>query len=166
MSNLDLFCPECNNVFPSGIKIDPGNTAAFINSDTRCGYCGSQVRIPDGSYDSDSKGVIHFRKTVSSFINELESKSNPLEEAKKILETLQTIQKNGPKKISWAQKIKYKKWIPNSPEKVAAYIVIVHTIIQLMTKNPTIKIDYNTFINEYNQVNITEVLKMCVNNEN
>jgi len=44
-----------------------------------------------------------------------------------------------------------KKWLPNSPEKIAAYIAIAYTIVQMFTKSPSTSINYNSFVEQYNE---------------
>jgi len=99
--------------------------------------------IPDGT----------FRSTVEGFIQVLADSSNPLKKAKELLDALQNSHTSDDlssiKKSS--EFSKFAKWIPNSPEKIAAYLAIVYTLIQLWTNNPNIQIEYNTFVNQYNQ---------------
>ena len=46
---------------------------------------------------------------------------------------------------------KYQKWLTDSPEKIAAYLAIFYTLMQIWSKSPIIEIDYNQFNIEYNQ---------------
>ena len=54
---------------------------------------------------------------------------------------------------------KFKKWLPDSPEKIAAYIAIAYTIVQIFTKSPNTSISYNYFVEQYNQTVNIEIKK-------
>lgn len=143
MPLLMMQCKRCGKVFSSGIEMDPGASATFIDNKTQCQFCGSMENIPDGT----------FRATVEGFIQALEQTDNPLKKAKELFEALQKSKTE--KDLSVIKEsstfAKLKKWIPNSPEKIAAYIAIIYTLIQLWTKSPSVHIEYNTFVNQYNQ---------------
>lgn len=98
--------------------------------------------IPDGT----------FRSTVEGFIKILEDSGSPLQNASELMEALQKIKTaNDLLEIKKSSKFsKYEKWIPNSPEKIASYVAIIYTLVQLWTDQPG-HIEYNTFINQYNQ---------------
>lgn len=98
--------------------------------------------IPDGT----------FRSTVQGLLTKIQYSSNPLREASQLFEELQQSKKDPTISKSSALLRKYEKWLPNTPEKIAAYIAIVYTLIQLLGRSPNSKIEYNDyFINEYNQ---------------
>jgi hypothetical protein len=44
-----------------------------------------------------------------------------------------------------------RKWLPDSPEKIAAYIAIVDVLFRLLSRDPNTAIEYNTVINQLNQ---------------
>lgn len=142
-----LQCQQCKKIFSSGIMMTAGASATFINNKSQCPFCYSMENIPDGT----------FKATVEGFISELKNVEDPLKKAKEIFEVLQKIKTSHDLlEIKQSTKFsKFKKWLPDSPEKIAAYIVIFSTLIQLLTKSPDTKIEYNTFVNQYNQtVNI------------
>jgi hypothetical protein len=144
MNQLLLKCKVCGKIFSSGIAMGPGSSATFINNKSQCRYCGSIENIPDGK----------FRSTVEGFIKVLEDNPDPLKKAKELLEALQkskTVDDLSAIKRS-SSFFKLKKWIPNSPEKIAAYLAIIYTLIQLWTKTPNISIEYSTFVNQYNKI--------------
>ena len=100
--------------------------------------------IPDGT----------FRATVEGFVEILEQSKNPLDKAKELLKALEKSKSSDDlaeiKKLSKFSE--FKKWLPDSPEKIAAYIAIIYTIVQLLIQKPNIRIEYNDFNNQYNQV--------------
>ena len=137
-------CTNCSRIFSSGINLGIGATAILSGNVSRCPFCGSVENIPDGT----------FRATVEGFIEILEGSENPLSKAKELLNVLEKSKSSDDlAEIKKSSKFsKFEKWIPNTPEKIAAYIAIVYTVIQLLTQNPNIHIEYNNFINQYNQV--------------
>lgn len=144
-----LQCEKCDRIFSSGIMMEPGASATFVNNKTQCPFCHSMENIPDGT----------FRATVEGFINVLGQTDDPLKIATELFEALQKAKTL--EDISNLKKLenfsKFKKWLPDSPEKIAAYIVIISTLIQLLTKSSSVQIDYNTFVNQYNQAINIEV---------
>jgi len=76
----------------------------------------------------------------------------PIEDAREILRALKEVSES--KIYSELEKNKkyrsLKKWIPDTPEKLAAYAAIVALILQFITKEPQNNIEINrTFIQEY-----------------
>lgn len=138
-----LQCKNCLKIFSSGISMGSGSSATFINNKSQCPFCGSMESIPDGT----------FKATVESFIQVLEQSEDPIPRAKELLLELQKVKTQEEitkvRELSKFEKLKI--WLPSSPEKIAAYIAIIYTLIQIWTKNPEIHIEYNTFINQYNQ---------------
>ena len=120
-----------------------GSSVTLRNNKSRCPKCGSMENIPDGK----------FRAIVEGFVNILKESENPLAQAQELLKALEKVKNqadiNEIRELSGFEK--FKTWLPNTPEKVAAYIAIIYTITQLWTKNPEIHIEYNNFINQYNQ---------------
>lgn len=127
----------------------PGASATFIGNKSRCLYCKSWENIPDGT----------FKATVTGFIEILKNSKDPLNDAQAILEALK--KSKDAKDLEELKKSSrfshFQKWIPDSPEKLAAYIAIVCAVIQLLTQRPKSHIEYNdAFIIQYNQtVNIS-----------
>jgi hypothetical protein len=153
MPQIFLQCKACGKIFPSGISIGPGSSATFIGNKSMCPHCGSWENIPDGT----------LKATVDGFIEILKNSENPLNDAKALLEALERSKISGDlKEIKESSKFsRFRKWIPDSPEKIAAYVAIVYTIVQLLTQKPDINIEYNAFVNQYNQtVNINFNAKM------
>jgi len=150
MPQIILKCKNCEKVFPSGIEITAGSSATLIGNMSRCRYCGSMENIPDGT----------FKATVEGFIQILKTSHDPLKEARELLESLQKSKSaNDLETIKQSAKFsKFEAWIPNTPEKIAAYIAIVYTAVSLLTQKPDTHIEYNTFINKYNEtINIMVV---------
>ena len=144
MPQIYLQCKKCGRIFPSGISMEQESSATFIGNKSRCTYCGSWESIPDGT----------FKATIDGFIEILKGSENPLEDAKALLEALEKSKISGDlKEIKESSRFsRFHKWIPDSPEKIAAYVVIVCTIVQLLTQKPIIRIEYNDFVNQYNQI--------------
>lgn len=120
-----------------------GSSATFIGNKSRCRYCGSMENIPDGT----------FKATVKGFIQILQTSQDPLKEARELLKRLQESKSKADlEAIRQSPKLsKFSAWIPNTPEKIVAYIAIVHTVVSILTQKPNVKIEYNTFVNEYNE---------------
>lgn len=143
MPLIMLKCKKCGKVFSSGINVGPGSSATFINNKSKCPFCGSWENIPDGT----------FKATVEGFVEVLKSTDSPIQKAKELLEALEKAKtKDDFEKVKSKPKFQiFKKWLPDSPEKIAAYIAIIYTILQLMVKSPGTHIEYDVFIKEYNQ---------------
>lgn len=142
MGQITIQCKNCTRVFKSGFGLGDGATATFSDNKSQCPGCGSWESLPDGT----------FRGTVEGFIRILEEADNPNKEAQNLLDSLLDVStdedlekvKNNPKFSRFA------KWLPNSIERVAAYIAIIYTVTQMLTKDPDVSIEYNQFINNYN----------------
>jgi len=143
MPQIFLQCKACDRIFSSGISMGSGSSATFIGNKSRCPHCGSWESISDGT----------FKATVDGFIEILKGSENPLNDAKALLEVLEKSKISGDlKEIKESSRFsRFHKWIPDSPGKIAAYVAIVYTIVQLLTQKPDINIEYNTFVKQYNQ---------------
>ena len=139
-----LQCKNCWKIFSSGINLGSGSTVTLKGNKSQCPYCGSLENIPDGT----------FRGTVEGIVKILEQSENPLRKAGELLDVLEKAKRQADlEKIKSSSKFSvFKKWLPDSPEKIAAYIAIIYTIIQLLTREPKVSIQYDIFINQYNQV--------------
>lgn len=144
MPPILLQCQSCKRIFSSGINLGVGATATLKGNVSQCPFCKSMENIPDGTFKGTVKGIVKI----------LEQSDSPLSTAKDLLDALE--KSRTPEdlaKIKQSSKFaKFKKWIPNTPEKLAAYIAIIYTIIQLLIKSPRMHIEYNeTFVKIYNQ---------------
>lgn len=155
MPNIILQCKKCNRIFPSGIFMELGSLATFVNNQSQCPYCGSMENIPDGN----------FKATVEGFIEILEQSENPLRDAKELFEALgrnkdKSSFDNLKKSSQFSQ---FKKWLPDSPEKLAAYVAIIYTVIQSLIQRPTVSVENlkydEVFIGQYNQTIINKDIK-------
>jgi Zn-dependent oligopeptidase len=142
-------CNHCGKIFSSGIMMAPKSSATFINNKSQCPFCHSMENVPDGT----------FRATVEGFINVLSQTGDPLKQANKLFDALQQAKSSTdlsalkrPPTLS-----QFSKWLPDSPEKIAAYLAIVYTIIQFLTSSPNVRIEYQAFVTQYNQVNNVQV---------
>ena len=142
MSQILMQCKNCTKIFSPGIELGVGATIILERNHAQCPFCGSMESIPDGA----------FKGTVEGIVKILENSSNRLQTAKDLLEALdKSKSENDLIKIKHSSQFsKFKKWIPDSPQKLAVYIAILNTIIQLLIKNPTIQIEYNNFVSIYN----------------
>lgn len=138
-----LECSRCLKIFSSGFSFGPGTIINMRGNVSLCPFCGSPQSTPDGT----------FRATVEGFTAILKNSSDPLKEAEQLLEKLESIKTNedleGIKKSSSLKK--FKRWLPDTPEKIAAYIAIVYTFIQILTSQPRAVNNYNVFVKQYNQ---------------
>ena len=152
MPLIYLQCKNCQQIFSSGINLGAGATATFMGNMSQCPRCGSMENIPDGT----------FRGTVEGIVNVLKQSEDPLKTAKELFEALdksRTIKDLDELKES-SKFSKFKQWLPNSPEKIAAYVAIAYTILQLLIKEPTVNIQYNQqFVNIYNEYLIFQNVK-------
>lgn len=148
MPPILLKCKNCKHIFSSGINLGVGATATLKSNITQCPFCRSMENIPDGT----------FRGTVEGIVKILEDSPNRLQTAKDLLKSLQESKTNEDlSKVRHSSKYaKYKKWIPDSLEKIYYFIVILQAIIQLLIRNPVIKIEINNVINSYNQIVVSQ----------
>lgn len=144
MPLIYLQCKNCQQIFSSGINLGAGATVVLKGNLSQCPQCGSMENIPDGT----------FRGTVEGIVNVLKQSEDPLKIAKELFEALdksRTVKDLDDLKKS-SKFSEFKQWLPNSPEKIAAYIAIAYTIFQLLIKEPAINIQYNQqFVNIYNE---------------
>jgi hypothetical protein len=121
----------------------PGASATFINNTSFCPHCGSAESIPNGT----------FRATVEGLIKVITSDENPLATSVEFLDALKQV-KTTDDLVAIKQGnrfAKLQKWLPDSPEKIAAYIMIISTLVHILQGGQSSNIEYNTFVNEYNQ---------------
>ncbi|MFH1508823.1 MAG: hypothetical protein ABIE68_01525 [bacterium] len=144
MNDILLKCNTCEKIFSSGIAMTVGSSATFENNKSQCAFCGSMESIPDGTFKSTVKGIIKILNTSENRKEQAEELYTELKSAR-TKEDLTTLK--GSSKLS-----KFKNWIPDSPEKIAAYLIIIQVFIQLCSKSPEVNIEYNNFVSEYNIV--------------
>ena len=144
MKTLMLQCSKCATIFSSGMAVSNGGTISITNCYAQCPRCGSVESIPDGT----------FQETVEGIARLLLKSQDPLHEVSEIFEALEESRRQG--NVSPLQSkpwyVRFKKWLPDSPEKIAAYLTIFLVVQQILTKNPSQHIEYSpTFIEQYNQ---------------
>jgi len=143
MPSLNLQCTNCLRIFSPGICIEGNSSITFNNCVSNCPFCGSSQSIPDGV----------FKDTVEGFIEFFRGSDSSLKNANELFNALQKIET--PQDLEEIKRSKQfeelKKWLPNSPEKIAAYIAIAYTIVQMFTKSPSTSINYNSFVEQYNE---------------
>lgn len=160
-------CKHCGKEFETQIKIDPAvyalapnisvghNTFTCPHCDKPSGYSEQDFRYTSVQADE----LANFGKIVKAFIDNVEETGQPLRAASELLSELEEAKEKGD--ISGLRKSKkfafLKKWMPNSPEKIAAYIVIVSAIIQFLNEEPDTKIDQTTIINRIDQTVIIQL---------
>jgi len=142
MPPILLECKNCGKVFPSGISVGQGSSVTLMGNKSRCPHCDSMESIPDGI----------FKATFEGFIRILQTSQDPLREAQELLESLRKSKSAADlEAIKQSPKFsKFSAWIPNTPEKIAAYIAIIYTVVSLLTQKPDVHIEYQTFVNQYN----------------
>lgn len=148
MPQILVQCKNCQRIFPSEIELGVGATATFVGNLSQCPFCGSMESIPDGT----------FKGTVEGIVKILESSPNRLQTAKDLLEALgRSKTENDLSKLKHSSRFsKFKRWIPDSLEKIYYYIVILQAIILLLTRNPVIKIEVNNVMSIYNQIVVSQ----------
>lgn len=137
MPSLNVRCHVCGFVFSSGISVSPGATVHLEGNLTVCPRCGSSEPIPDGS----------FTARISDFVRIIKAAPDPLGTARELLEELERAKsRDDLDKLRNEQFVRFKKWLPDSPDKIAAYIAIVMALIQLLTHEPQIDIHNDTIV--------------------
>lgn len=147
MPLLTLECQNCHKIFSSGISFGVGASATLANNKARCPFCGSLENIPNGA----------FKATVDGFVDILKDSKNPLKDAKDILNKLE--KKGNLSNIPSKDKIE--RILQKNKLKITVAIAVLEVIINLLSKNPSTKIDNiiinQAFYTEYNQ--IIEIVK-------
>jgi len=156
-----VICKNCRRAFESQVKIDPAIYAMYPNlkvghNNLTCPHCNvvHSYSEKDFQYTGvQAKELASFGKIVQNIINVVQQSDNPLRRATEMFDEFEAA-----KRISSVENLKksprlkeLKKWLPDTPEKIAAYLVILQIIIQLLTKAPERPVEYNTVINQYNQ---------------
>ena len=139
-----LQCSRCSSIFSSGMAVSNGGTIIIRDCFAQCPKCGSIENIPDGT----------FKETVEGIARLLQKSQNPLKEVGEILSALEAGRSQGSvlPLLSKPWYILFKKWLPDTPEKIAAYVGIFGVIYQFLMKDPSVHIEYSpTFIDQYNQ---------------
>ena len=144
MPILSFQCKKCNRVISSGINLGVGASVTLKGNRSQCPYCGSMENIPDGTFGSTVEGIVRV----------LEQSRDPAGTAKDLFDVLE--KSKTPEDLEILKRSskfsKFKKWIPDTPQKVAAYVAIIAVILQLLLKSPDVHIDCNQqFIKNYNQ---------------
>jgi hypothetical protein len=139
-----LQCKTCSTIFSSGMTASNCGAIIFTDYRVRCPKCGALESIPDGTSQATVDGV------ASLLLNS----TNPLHGVSDILEALEDSRRQ--KTIAPLQSkswyAAFKQWLPDTPEKIAAYITIFAAIHQILAKDPSQHIEYSpTFIEQYNQ---------------
>jgi hypothetical protein len=148
MPQILVQCKNCGRIFPSGVDLGIGTILTLNNNRSQCPFCGSMESMPEGT----------FKITVEGIVKILENSPNRLQTAKDLLEALEKSKtENDLSKVKHSSQFsKYQKWIPDSLEKIYYYIVILQAIIQLLTRNPVIKIEVSNVMNTYNQIVVSQ----------
>ena len=147
MPRIYLQCQNCHRLFPSGFSV--GASTKFNGCISQCPFCKSLESIPDGE----------FKTNVSGLITILQKSSNPQAEIEEVLSELNKIKTNRDvENIKKQYRFKkFKDWLPDTPEKIAAYIYILYFLFNQLQEGQTLtKIETNNiFINKYN-ISVTE----------
>ncbi len=162
-----LICKHCGEEFETQIKIDPAIYAMYPNlkvghNTFTCPRCNTKADYTEQNFrytESQATELATFGKIVKAFIETVEASGEPFKAASELLGELEAAKQKG--NISDLKKSKrfaaFKKWLPDSPEKVAAYIVIAQVIVQLLTKEPDKPIDHTTIVNQIDQTVVIQL---------
>lgn len=160
-------CKNCGKTFETQIKIDPAIYAMYPNlavgqNTFTCPHCEKQETYTEKDFEYTQKQantLANFGKIVKAFVEVVEASSEPLKTATDILGDLENAKQKGD--VAELKKSKlysaFKKWIPDSPEKLAAYIVIIQVIINSLTNEPDKPLEQTTIINNIDQTVIMQI---------
>ncbi|HCX26007.1 MAG: hypothetical protein UX08_C0004G0013 [Candidatus Collierbacteria bacterium GW2011_GWB1_45_35] len=148
MPLLLMQCERCHRVFSSGIELGVGSSAFFSNNKSQCPHCGSMENVPNGNLTGTIDGVIKI----------LENSPDPLQTAQSLFDALEKNKnKNDLSKLKQTPQFsKFKKWIPDSPNKILIYLTVLKIVIEILTKNPSMTIDINNIVTIYNEAALTQ----------
>jgi hypothetical protein len=164
-----VICKHCEEAFESQIKIDP-NIYAMVpnltvgNNTFTCPACDQQATYSEREFiytKSQAVELASFGKIVKAIAEAVDSSPEPLKAASDFLSKFEEAKSNNDSSIFLSSPNLgfLKKWIPDTPEKLAAYVVIGQLIFQLLTKQPDKPIEYNTVINQFNQTYIVQSIQ-------
>ena len=170
----NVICKLCNEPFETQIKIDPAiyamvpnlrvgeNTFTCPSCDKRSNYSEKDFMYSKPQADK----LAFFGKIVEAIISVVEESRNPLKMATEMLGDFeQAKSSNDPSIFNQSSHLKFlKKWIPDTPEKLAAYVVIGQLVVQSLINQPQDKIDQRTIINNFNQTLIIEQKQTSISN--
>jgi hypothetical protein len=162
----DVKCRNCGKLFETQIKIDPAiykfapGIRVGVNTFT-CPHCNTQDQYSEEDFLYTPQQVLElasFGKTVRAFVEHIRLSETPLQAASELLSGLEQASTTGDvnKLRNTPRLLKLRKWLPNSPEKVAAYVAVAHVIFQILTREPSLKIEYQTVVNEIHQTYIVQ----------
>ena len=144
-----LQCSNCHKII-SKIALASFTKWTPSGKPFSCKYCGTK-QVYENS----------FQATFNEVYEIISDSSSPLKEAEKILHGLEAVKMG--KRVNdlgeFYQSKSFRKWLPNSPEKIAAYIAIITAIIMMLKQHPEPKIDMDVFINIFNETSITTINK-------
>ena len=151
-----VVCKQCGKQFETQVKIDPKvysicPTLVVGDNTFTCPYCKEQAGYTENDFlytQQQASELASFGKIVEAVINVVNTSEDPLHTAREILGELEKAKvENDISILTKSSKLAFlSKWIPDSPEKLAAYIVILTTISQILTKEPAKPIEYKTVI--------------------
>jgi len=96
--------------------------------------------------------------TIDGVIKILENSPDPLQTAQSLFDALEKNKnKNDLSKLKQTPQFsKFKKWIPDSPNKILIYLTVLKIVIEILTKNPSMTIDINNIVTIYNEAALTQ----------
>jgi hypothetical protein len=136
------YCPLCKRVHLELVKVKPLSTQKLV-SYSITHECGDEIKLRPLPLSEVYNTIIEnlndrdvIQKELQCLIYDLAriSTEEELEEYRKKSTSV------------------FKKWIPNSPEKIAAYVAVFFTAFQLATCSNPNEIEYEKFCEEYVQV--------------
>ncbi len=162
-------CKHCGEDFETQIKIDPtiygmvSNLKVGSNTFT-CPSCDKRAEYSEKDFiytKSQAIELASFGKIVKAIAEVVNASPEPLLAAKEILHELEDAKsKNDASQFLESSKLQFlKKWIPDTPEKLAAYVVIGQLVVQLLVKQPDKPVEHTTVINQFNQTYIVQPIQ-------
>jgi hypothetical protein len=156
-----VMCKLCSEPFETQVKIDPAIYALVpalrVGANTFiCPHCQQRAEYSEQDFlytPAQAQELASFGKIVKAFIDYVEAGETPLATASELLAELQYANaRNDVSYLHNSSKLSgLRKWLPNSPEKIAAYIAIADVLLRLLSRDPGTTIEYNTVINQLNQ---------------
>jgi hypothetical protein len=150
----DVKCRHCGRRFETQIRIDPAIYAMAPNikigrNTFTCPHCNTKGDYSENDFlytRAQVNELRRFGKIVSDIADVVMASGAPLATATALLAELEAARVN-PSLLSQSPTWHFiKVWLPNTPEKLAAWIVILQVIKSLLTNDHEQKIDHASLL--------------------
>jgi hypothetical protein len=137
---------SCRRLFRSGIDLGPGSTVILKGNTSQCPYCGSLSAVRDGTFSVALDGVVRL----------IQGSNDPVATARDLQSAVRKAESTGDSAPLLTQYPALKTWLPDSPEKIAAYLTIIAILLQAIAQifsssaQPTLNV--NQVMNVYNEI--------------